>query len=118
MPSDQSANDTERMKFADGLVVPILQGDKTATVRCGGYWNLEVGDRVTAITDDGTEFAGLTITRTATLPAVEAHGFLRLAGAEYPSAKPQDVIDALNEHHQAGIRPSTDVRVIVFEVDR
>lgn len=105
-----------RIKFADDLVIPVIDGSKTATVRYDGFEHVSVGDQLKATTRHGTPFARLEVRKTATANAVEAHDILRVLGAEYPSEKPQDVIASLKQHYDTAIRPSATVRVIIFEV--
>lgn len=106
----------ERMAFANELVPPILNEEKTATVRYDDFEGVRVGDTITATTTSDSRVADLKIRRTATVSAVEAHSIMRVLGASYPSECPQDVIDSLNEHYDDGISPGTTVRVLVFEV--
>lgn len=113
-----SYTSTDRIKFADELVPKVLNEAKNATVRYDGYEDVQVGDTLTAVTEEGAPFAELTIRRTASVLAVEAHSVLDVFGADYPSTKPQDVIDALNQHYETSIRPETTVQVLLFEVTR
>lgn len=110
-----SEDGEKRIKFADELVAPVINEEKEATVRYNGYESVRVGDTLVAETETGTEFAILDVRRTASVNAVEVHSVLEVFGASYPSEKPQDVIDALNDHYEEGIQPGTTVRVIVFE---
>jgi len=106
------------IKFADELIAPVLNEEKDATVRYDGFESVEVGDTLTATTTDGTPFATLNVRRTASVMAVEVHDLLGVFNADYPSEKPQDVIDEVGQHYEDGIAPSTTVRVLVFEVVR
>lgn len=108
----------DQIKFADGLVPKVLNEQKDATVRYDGFESVQVGDTLTATTDDGAPFAKINVRRTATVLAVEVHSVLDVFGAGYPSEKSQDVIHALNDHYDGQIGPETTVRVLVFEVVR
>lgn len=112
--TNRTTDPDERLKFADDLVAPVLRGEKTATVRLNGP-ALDVGWTVPATTDDGEPFATLEIRRTATVLAVEAHSVLQVFGAEYPAETPQDVIDAVAQHYDQPVKPSTPVDVYVFD---
>lgn len=111
-------DDTTSIKFADELVPEVLNEEKNATVRKGGFEAVQVGNTLTATTTDESPFAELTVRRTASVQAVEAHHILSVFDADYPSDCPQDVIDALNDYYEDGVAPSTTVRVLVFEVVR
>lgn len=106
----------EEIKFADELVAPVLDEEKEATVRYDGFESVQVGDTLIATTTDGTGFAELEITRTASVMAVEAHDILSVFGAKYSSSCPEDVIESLNKHYDESIGPSTIVQVLVYEV--
>ncbi|QLH83385.1 ASCH domain-containing protein [Halosimplex pelagicum] len=105
------------LEFAEDLVVPILDGDKTGTVRYGPV-SVYVGEEVSAITPDGSEFATIEITRSAKLNAIEALAVLDVFGAEYPADTVDELLEGVNRHYEASIRPETTVRVLVFEVVR
>jgi hypothetical protein len=111
-----SDEEHQKIKFADELVVLVLNGEKEATVRYDGFESVQVGDTLLATTTDGTGFAELEVTRTASVIAVEAHDVLNVFGAKYPSTCPEDVIKSLNKHYDESIEPGTVVRVLVYEV--
>lgn len=104
------------IKFADDLIVPVLNGTKEATIRYDGFESVEVGESLAATTTDGQPFAELDVKRTASVQAVEAHSILQTFGANYPSTCPQDIIESLNEYYEDGIAPSTTVEILVFEL--
>lgn len=105
----------ERLRFADEYVQSVLDGEKTATVRYDA--DLPVaGDRVSAVTESGTEFATLEVKRRAGCLAVEVLSVLEVFGVDYDAADTEDLLDGLNRHYEAGIRPGTPVEVLVFEV--
>lgn len=106
----------DQIKFADELVVPVLNGDKEATVRYDGFESVQVGETLTATTVDGAPFAELEIRRTASVIAVEVHDVLQVFGAGYPSTCPEDVIESLNKHYDDSIAPSMVVQVLVYEM--
>lgn len=112
-----SVEETERIKFAGDLIVPILDERKQATVRFDGYEDVSVGDTLIATTLEDVPFAELEVRRTATAPAAEVHDLLEVFGAEYPSERPIDVVDSLNEYYD-DITLGTTVNVIAFEVVR
>jgi len=114
----ECTDEPERIKFADELVPRVLNEEKTATVRYGGFAGVGVGDTLIATTAEGAPFADLGIRRTATAPAVEAVDLLRVFGADHSSEHPQDVLDTLSEHYDGRVNPRTNVRVLVFEVLR
>ena len=101
------------MTFADEFVIPVLEGEKTATVRQSGT-DIHMNNVVTAITEHGVEFAKLNITRTAELQAVEAHDFIQLVGGKHSTESEEDMLSTLNQYYP-GIRPGSQVKVFVFE---
>lgn len=103
------------LTFANEYVQPLLDGAKTATVRIGGGL-FRAGERIPALTEDGTEFATLEVTRSAEVMAVEAVDLIQTFGAEHAAETPNELIDALGDHYDRGVRPSTTVQVIVFKV--
>lgn len=105
-----------KIKFADDLIVPVLNSTKEATIRYDGFESVEVGETLIATTTEGEPFAELTVKRTTSVLAVEAHSVLQIFGANYPSTCPQDIIDSLNEYYDDGIAPSTTVEILVFEL--
>jgi hypothetical protein len=111
-----SDNEHREIKFADELVAPLLDGEKEATVRYDGFRGVGVGETLLGTTTDGTPFAELEITRTATVLAVEAHDVIEVFGAKYSSTCPEDVIKSLNKHYDESIGPGTTVQVLVYEV--
>lgn len=115
-PSQSQPKQRQQIKFANELVASVIDGDKQATVRYDGFEDVEVGDTLTAATEDGSAFADLKIRRTAVVDAVEAYQVLAMADAGYDAESPQGVINNLNKHYEARIRPSTTVTVLVFEV--
>ncbi|RLM68553.1 ASCH domain-containing protein [Halorubrum sp. Atlit-26R] len=115
-PSQSQPEQRQQIKFANELVASVIDGDKQATVRYDGFEDVEVGDTLTAATEDGSAFADLKIRRTAVVDAVEAYQVLAMADAGYDAESPQGVINNLNKHYEARIRPSTTVTVLVFEV--
>ena len=115
-PSQSQPEQRQQIKFANELVASVIDGDKQATVRYDGFEDVEVGDTLTAATEDGSAFADLKIRRTAVVDAVEAYQVLAMADAGYDAESPQGVINNLNKHYEARIRPSTTVTVLVIEV--
>lgn len=111
-----SDEERQEIKFADELVASVLDGEKEATVRYDGFESVQVGDTLLATTTDGTGFAELEVTRTASVIAVEAHDVLNVFGAKYSSTSPEDVIESLNKHYDDSIGPGTVVQVLVYEV--
>lgn len=118
MTNDTNTDTADQITFADELILPVLNGAKDATVRYDGYETVHVGDTLTAVTTEGAPFAELAVRRTMSVLAVEVHSLLGVVDADYASDCPQDVIDALNQHYEDGIVPSTIVQVLVFEVVR
>lgn len=116
LASKPMRHEYKEIKFADQLVIAVLDGDKQATVRYGGFEDVEVGDKLIATTTEGSPFATLEVTRTATVQAVEVHDILNVIGANYSSETPEDVIDGVNKYYSDQIGPSTNVRVLVFNV--
>lgn len=111
------ATDLPRLSFAEEYVTDIVTGEKTATVRYRDADHLDAGDTVVFETAENTrEFATATITKTATVSAIDAAGVLLAIDANYPADSPEAVIEGVNRHYDTGIAPSTTVRVIAFEV--
>lgn len=108
--TDAISEEADRIEFADEQVVPVLDEDVQAVVRHDEYGSVDVGDTLFATTSGGSPFAEVNVRRTASVLAVEVHGLLKLFGAAYPSEKPQDPIDDLNDSIETG--------VLVFEVVR
>lgn len=107
--------DDAHLRFANEYVQPVLDRAKTATVRVHGEL-FRAGERVPALTEDGTQFATLEVTRSAEVMAVEAVDLIQTFGAEHAADTPNELIDQLGEHYEQGVRPSTTVQVIVFDV--
>lgn len=107
---------TEQLEFADEYLVPILDGEKTATVRVGKELPA-VGDRLQAVTQSGREFATLEVRRTAACLAVEAVELIDVFGAQYGSETADELLEGLNNYYD-GVKTSSTVQLIVFEVVR
>lgn len=112
---DENSDGQPMLEFAEEYVAPIIDGTKTATVRLDDADEIAVGDRVAAVTPSGNEFATLETRRTATALAVEAIGLINLFGAAYSSETVDELLEGVNQHYSETIRPSTTVRIIVFE---
>jgi len=100
--------------FDDKFAVPIINGDKTATVRSGGYADVHYDHALDAVLESGRKFATLRVTRTAEVNAIEAYRFIKLVGAKHGAKHQDDLIERLNEYYD-GINPGSTVKVIVFE---
>jgi uncharacterized protein YqfB (UPF0267 family) len=111
-----SSNQKKDLTFAEEYVTSIIDEEKTATVRYDDADAITVGDNVAAVTEAGSQFSTLKITRTASLNAVEALSFIEMVGAKYGSNSVQELIAGVGKHYSDQIRPSTTVRVVVFEV--
>lgn len=103
------------LAFAEEFVVPVLNGEKTATVRYPPRRNISVGDVIIAETSGGDEFARLEIQRVATVNAVEAVPVIETLGAKYGSETADELVESLNGYYDKDIRLGTSVQVIVFE---
>lgn len=105
------------LEFADQYVAPILDGEKTATVRLDGP-SLALHDRVTATDEDGTGFASLEIQGLAFGTVRDVLDLLEVFGAGYGAETPRDVLAGLREHYDEPVTPSTRVDIYVFELTR
>lgn len=104
------------LTFDDAFVIPIVDGEKTATVRQDRL-ELDVGKVVEAVTPDETHFATLKVTRTATCKAVEALSIIEVCGGRYGASRVDELLDSLNGYYESPIRTSTYVDVVVFSVE-
>jgi hypothetical protein len=102
-----------KLKFAEEYVVPVVNSEKTATVRIGCH-DVMMNHVVTATTPDGSPFAKLEVARTAELLACEAYSFIEMVGAKYGASNEKELIDGLNQHYK-NVKPDTQVKVLVFE---
>lgn len=110
------AGDVPVLEFAEEYVPAIVRGDKNATVRYGDDGaDVDVGDTVRFVDEDGVAFGRIAIDRTATVLAVEALSVLKVFGAEYPTDDVDELIAGINQHYDDGIKPGTTVRVICWE---
>ena len=107
--------DAQTLAFAEDLVTEVLDGRKTATVRKPPK-DIRVGDTVVATTPDGSHFATLRVTRTATVIAAEVMALIETFGAEYGCETTEELLEALENHYGEALRPGRVVQLIVFEV--
>jgi hypothetical protein len=107
---------SQELPFAKEFVAPILEGNKTATVRYPVERDPLPGDKLRAHTPDGAEFATLKVTRTARTLAVEAPSMVDAFDAQHGADTADGLVEGLNTHYDAEIGPDTLVKVIVFEV--
>lgn len=107
-------DDRPELEFAEQYVDPIIREDKTATIRLDAS-DLELLDRVTAVTPEGREFATLQIRATATTTVYQAIPVLNVFKAKYPATTPEEVLAGLREHYDEELSYETTVDVVVFE---
>lgn len=99
------------LRFADDLVRPILNGEKTATARHGFERYLAVGDTVGLEDSDGEPFATATVDVVAKMP-VRVYADANLdRHADYDGV--DDCIDTLTDHYpDASIDADTVLTVV------
>lgn len=103
------------IRFAEEFIHPILEGEKTATVRYDTHLP-PVGAQVEALSPGDDKFAQLEITSTATVKGVEAIDVIEALGGEHGAGSPAVLVDGLNEFYDDAITLDTTLQVIVFDV--
>lgn len=105
------------MKFADEFVQPILDGEKSVTVRLASEW-LSVYDRdwLELRDDSGEEFADARVKRALRMPLGDAREVVNLHNG-HQGYEVGELVDAMQGYYpEEEITPATSVLVIGFEV--
>jgi len=103
--------------FADTHKNPILNGEKTATLRLG-YPTVSAGDTLTLTSEDGEEWGTATCESTFTSRADSAAQYLELQDADHSAVcTDKSVSEILDPYYGQPVTPKTTVKGIVFTVE-
>ncbi|RLM94280.1 hypothetical protein [Haloarcula sp. Atlit-7R] len=103
--------------FAEKHKNPILDGEKTATLRLG-YPTITSGDTLTLTSEDGDEWATATCKSTFTSRADSAAQYLKLQNANHSAVHTEKpVSEILAPYYDQPVTPRTTVKGIVFTVE-
>lgn len=104
------------IEFATEHVADIQHGRKTATVRVGECMDVDLGDRVQLVTEDGLEIEQAEITSAVETFVGGALHAIHVLDAEYPAESVTDLVNSLRKHYGSEIDEQTECRVICWEL--
>lgn len=107
-----------RLKFAAEYKQPIVDGEKTATIRYELEDDVAIGDKLEAVTPTGSRIATIQITHLETTPVKDAHTILYSHNLNHGTSTISELVEGLNEHYDDGITQSTPVTTVGFTVVR
>lgn len=106
----------QRLKFAAKYEQPIVDGEKTATIRYELEDDIRINDKLEAVTPTGSRIATIQITHLETTPVKDAHTILYSHNLKHGTSTISELVDGLNEHYDDEITQSTPVTTVGFTV--
>ena len=116
--NDNKTTHVHRMKFAEEYVDPILNGEKTLTIRLQSEWASATDlDSLKFLTPDGEVFAEGFVHRARKRTASDAFGLTRVHSGHRSYDSREEFYELLESYYpDAEIGPETEVRTILFRV--
>lgn len=101
--------------LADKWIQPVLDRAKMGTIRYEECADVQVGDVVDLVTEQGDVIERVRVVRTATCKVYESLALLNIFLKPYPTDDVDDLVEGLNQHYSDAIWPATTVKVIAWD---